>query len=222
MNRTESVGVNESVSVGVARSLSVGVSDSTSVGVSQSTSVGKSQSNSVGKMRTETIGLLHMQNVGLMHMQSTGMVGTSSVGLYRSDSAGMNWSQSAGEKMTLTVGDTYSVKCGASSLIMKSDGTITLTGTEVTVNGGGSASTWNANCIGHVTTGQWIEFAASHSMVGPASKGEREPTRTAGAAVARCAQRNPRTAKVLAAASLSRRAPNASRTPTSRCPPPCR
>lgn len=171
VNRSESVGVNESVSVGVARSLSVGVSDSTSVGVSQSTSVGKSQSNSVGKMRTETIGLLHMQNVGLMHMQSTGMVGTSSVGLYRSDSAGMNWSQSAGEKMTLTVGDTYSVKCGASSLTMKSDGTITLTGTEVTVNGGGSASTWNANCIGHVTTGQWIEFAASHSMVGPASKG---------------------------------------------------
>ncbi|WP_310567543.1 type VI secretion system tip protein TssI/VgrG [Hydrogenophaga sp.] len=171
VNRRESVGVNESVSVGVARSLSVGVSDSTSVGVSQSTSVGKKQSNSVGKMRTETIGLLHMQNVGLMHMQSTGMVGTSSVGLYRSDSAGMNWSQSAGEKMTLTVGDTYSISCGASSLTMKSDGTITLTGTEVTVNGGGSASTWNANCIGHVTTGQWIEFAASHSMVGPASKG---------------------------------------------------
>lgn len=171
VNRSESVGVNESVSVGVARSLSVGVKDSTQVGVSQSNSVGKKQSNSVGMMRTESIGLLHMQNVGLLHMQSTGMVGMHSVGLYRSDSSGMNWSQSAGEKMTLTVGDTYSVKCGASSLVMKSDGTISLTGIDVTVNGGGSASTWNANCIGHVTTGQWIEFAASHSMVGPAAKG---------------------------------------------------
>lgn len=171
VNRSETVGVNESVNVGVARSLSVGVSDSTQVGVSQSNSVGKKQSNTVGMMRTETVGLLHMQNVGLMHMHSTGMVGMHSVGLYRNDSAGMNWSQSAGDKMTLTVGDTYSVKCGASSLVMKADGTITLTGTDVTVNGGGSASTWNANCIGHVTTGQWIEFAASHSMVGPAAKG---------------------------------------------------
>lgn len=169
VNRTESVGLNESVSVGVARSLSVGVSDSTSVGVSQSVSVGKKQSNSVGKMRTESIGLLHMQNVGLMHMQSTGMVGMHSVGLYRSDSAGVNWSQSAGNKMTLTVGDTYSINCGASSLVMKADGTISLTGTEVNVTGGGSASTWTAGSIDHKTPGQWIEFAASHSMVGPAA-----------------------------------------------------
>lgn len=169
VNRSESVGVNESVSVGVARSLSVGVKDSTQVGVSQSNSVGKKQSNSVGMMRTESIGLLHMQNVGLLHMQSTGMVGLHSVGLYRSDSSGMNWSQSAGEKMTLTVGDTYSVQCGASSLEMKADGTIKLTGTEVTVTGGGSASTWTAGSIDHKTTGQWIEFAASHSMVGPAA-----------------------------------------------------
>lgn len=169
VNRSETVGVNERVSVGVARSLSVGVKDSTSVGVSQSNSVGKKQSNSVGMMRTESIGLLHMQNVGLLHMQSTGMVGTHSVGLYRNDSSGMNWSQSAGEKMTLTVGDTYSVQCGASSLEMKADGTIKLTGTEVTVTGGGSASTWTAGSIDHKTTGQWIEFAASHSMVGPAA-----------------------------------------------------
>lgn len=170
VNRSETVGVNESVSVGVARSLSVGVKDSTQVGVSQSNSVGKKQSNSVGMMRTESIGLLHMQNVGLLHMQSTGMVGMHSVGLYRSDSSGMNWSQSAGEKMTLTVGDTYSVKCGASSLEMKADGTISLTGTKVTVTGEGSASTWTAASIDHKTTGQWIEFAASHSMVGPATQ----------------------------------------------------
>lgn len=169
VNRTETVGANESVSIGVSRSKSVGVSENVSIGISQNISVGKKQMNSVGKMRMENIGLLHMQNVGLLHMQSTGMVGSSSVGLYRSDSAGVNWSQSAGNKMTLTVGDTYSISCGASSLVMKSDGTISLTGTEVTVNGGGSASTWNANCIGHMTTGQWIEFAASHSMVGPAS-----------------------------------------------------
>lgn len=174
VNRSETVGVNESVSVGVARSLSVGVKDSTQVGVSQSNSVGKKQSNSVGMMRTESIGLLHMQNVGLLHMQSTGMAGMHSVGLYRSDSAGMNWSQSAGEKMTLTVGDTYSVKCGASSLEMKADGTISLTGTKVTVTGEGSASTWTAASIDHKTTGQWIEFAASHSMVGPAAKSGNE------------------------------------------------
>jgi type VI secretion system secreted protein VgrG len=143
-NRTETVGKNESVSVGNNQTFSVGDNRTKSVGKNESDSIGKNWSISVAKMKTETIGIGAMQNIGIFKMVNigaaynlnVGAVMMTNTGLMRMDSVGMNWSQNTGATHSVTAGATFSVTVGAASLVMTADGTITLKGTKVIIDGG--------------------------------------------------------------------------------------
>jgi len=60
-----------------------------------------------------------------------------SVGLSMSEQVGISKSISVGQNFTLEAGDTITLKVGASQLVMKSDGTITLSGKDITIKGSG-------------------------------------------------------------------------------------
>ncbi len=143
-NRTETVGKNESVTVGNNQTFSVGDNRSKSVGKNESDSIGKNWSINVAKMKTESIGIGAMQNIGIFKMVNigaaynlnVGAVMMTNTGLMRMDTVGMNWSQNTGATHSVTAGATFSVTVGAASLVMTADGTITLKGTKVIIDGG--------------------------------------------------------------------------------------
>jgi type VI secretion system secreted protein VgrG len=159
-DRTETVDNNEIVSIGVNQTFNVGSNRTKSVGKNEKDSIGKSWSINVGKYKTETIGMAYMQNVGLGRMENVGlgynlnvgMVMATVVGLNKSTTVVNNQSVSVGANQSVTVGETFTIdvgggsnitmdegaitlRVGDSSLIMKKDGTITLSGKDLTFFG---------------------------------------------------------------------------------------
>jgi type VI secretion system secreted protein VgrG len=128
-NRTESVGENESISVGKDRSESVTGAESITIGKDRSLSIGASSTVSVGK--DETISVANNR--------------TDEVGKDEQVTIGKNRAHSVGEKDTLTVGkqllidagEEIVIKAGSASITMKKDGTITIKGKDITLDGDG-------------------------------------------------------------------------------------
>ena len=144
-NRTEDVGKNETISIGQNRTEDVGKNESISIGDNRKKTVGKNEKDDigknwaihVGKFKTETIGMGYMQNVGMGRMENVGLgynlnVGAmmvTIVGLSRVEQIGNAWNISAGKELTITV--------GKSSLVMKSDGSIKLSGSKIEISATG-------------------------------------------------------------------------------------
>lgn len=68
-----------------------------------------------------------MLNVGAAQMTNIG-------GLY-SINVGASMTETIGKKLTIDAGDEILIKTGSSSILMKKDGTITIEGKVVTING---------------------------------------------------------------------------------------
>jgi len=138
-NRTESVGANENITVGSNRTENVGASESINIGSSQTISVGSSRTENVGssetvsvaKMRTHSVGVNDMLNVGAAQEVSVGGFRMVNVGLFQNRNTGLNLIEKVGKAITIDAGDEITIKTGDSSLHMKSDGTITLTGKDI-------------------------------------------------------------------------------------------
>jgi type VI secretion system secreted protein VgrG len=112
-SRTESVANNESVSIGANQSLVVGGDRAAEVGGNEDIVVDESQSIAVGKDLTLTVGK------GL----------TWSIG----EDGSMNF----GKKLFLSAKDSIALSCGSATIELKKDGTITLKGKDISVNGSG-------------------------------------------------------------------------------------
>ncbi|HFD13834.1 MAG TPA: type VI secretion system tip protein VgrG, partial [Epsilonproteobacteria bacterium] len=136
-DRTEDVGNNEKISIGNNRKESVGSNESVSIGKNQSLKVGKNQHEKVGMFKTETIGMAKALTVGLGYQVSVGAAKNETVALLSSEQVGMDKSSTVGKVYTLSAGDEIKLETGASSLTMKSDGTIVLKGVDISIIGDG-------------------------------------------------------------------------------------
>ena len=142
-NRTEDVGKNEKIDIGINQSLKVGSNRDKTIGKNEKDKIGKNWSIKVGKFKTETIGLAYLQNVGLAKMVNIGAAYNLNVGaamvtnvvLTRHDTVGQSQSVNVGKHYKLTAGESITLQVGASTLVMKKDGTITLNGKEIDVVG---------------------------------------------------------------------------------------
>ncbi len=121
LQRTHSVGINETISVGAAQEITVGAAQQISVGANQSTSVGAKQSNSIGSDRSLTVGGAQ----------------TTSVARKRTTSIGEDDALTVGKSLTITAADAITLKTGSASITMKKDGTITIKGKDITIDGSG-------------------------------------------------------------------------------------
>lgn len=113
------VGNDEQVTIGRDRTSEVGNNETLEVGNDRETTIGNNETRSIGKDRHTDIGENEVQ----------------SVGKDRTRKVGQNETLKIGKKYVLEVGDEITIKTGASSITMKKDGTITLKGVKITING---------------------------------------------------------------------------------------
>ena len=129
LQRTRAVGVNETVAIGAAQEIVIGALQSISVGANQTTSVGINQSNSIGAKQSTDVGSDRSLSVG--GAQST------QVAKARTTSVGEDDKLSVGKNLVITAADSISITTGSASITMKKDGTITIKGKDITVEGSG-------------------------------------------------------------------------------------
>ena len=124
LQRTHSVGVNETISVGAAQEIAIGAAQSLSVGAAQSVSIGANQSTSIGANQTVQIS----KKLSL------------TVGDVRATQVAKDDTLQVGKNLVIDAGDSVTIKTGSASITMKKDGTITIKGKDITLEGSGKVN----------------------------------------------------------------------------------
>lgn len=131
-NRTEEVKKDESIKIGNNRSEEVGKQESITIGDSRTTDIGKNEKVTVGENRDETVGKNETVNVGEN----------------REVTVGKNDQLNVAKVLLITAGDEITLQTGEASIVMKKDGTIQISGKDITISGSGKI---NAKASGQMT-----------------------------------------------------------------------
>jgi type VI secretion system secreted protein VgrG len=153
MNRTRMVAVNEQVTVGAARTVQVATNQTLVVGTALTITVGAAMAMTVGGGMLTTIGAEQVLTVGdsqtinvandVSETVGGGMVQevakacSLKVGEGRATEIGKDESLKVGKTMVVDAGDEIVLKTGSASITMKKDGTITMKGKDITIEGSG-------------------------------------------------------------------------------------
>ncbi|MGV8834864.1 bacteriophage T4 gp5 trimerisation domain-containing protein [Cellvibrio sp.] len=149
-DRKETVDHNETISIGDNRTEDVGKNETISIGKNQTCDIGGHKKETINKTSLQNVVLARMDNVGAAYSLNVGAAMNTVVGLSKSEQVGINKSSTVGKSESITVGDDYSLtvggnanismdgesiilKVGKASLEMRSDGTITLKGSNINV-----------------------------------------------------------------------------------------
>ena len=136
-NRTHSVGSNETITVGVAQMVTVGAAQTITVGAAQATTVGASQSNTVGVSQSNDVGVNQTESIGSNQTITVGANHSIQIGKDQSTQIGDNQTIKIGKKLSIDAGDEISIVTGKAKLVMKKDGTIQISGKDISVKGTG-------------------------------------------------------------------------------------
>jgi len=131
-DRTESVAKNETITIGESRVETVGENESITIGKDRTEDVGKNETITVGADRVVTIKKNQSEDVGKTLDLSVGDKRTTSIGKDDVLDVGKKWTVEAGEQITF--------KTGKASIVLKKDGTITIKGKDIKINGSGKIS----------------------------------------------------------------------------------
>ncbi|PXX40835.1 MULTISPECIES: type VI secretion system tip protein TssI/VgrG [Burkholderia] len=156
-NRVAQIGVDETHEVGGNRTRTVGKKETVTIASDREATIGGSHTESVTHAKTETIGEGKTLNVGQMYQTTsqdmktlvasahTEEIGTRTstiakahthtVGGEHTVNVGANHTTNVQHQVTVNAGDQLSLVCGMSSIVMKSDGTITIQGVNVASSG---------------------------------------------------------------------------------------
>ncbi len=143
--RVDSVGATETRTVGAAQTMTIGASRTVTVGAAESHSIGSSDSWTIGSDRNVSVAGKEAISVGGDQSESVGGGVSVSVGKDRSSSiaggetlgVGKDMGIKVGKKFVLEVADEITLKCGDAEVTMKKDGTISIKGKDITMNGSG-------------------------------------------------------------------------------------
>ena len=136
-NKTLSVGVDHKESVGSNMTITVGSNLTETVAINYAETVGVAMELTVGAAMAETIGANKEQNIGVNKSINIGNNKTEDVGDSKTVSVGKDQNIKVGKTLTYDVGDQITIKTGKASITMKKDGTITIKGKDITVDGSG-------------------------------------------------------------------------------------
>jgi type VI secretion system secreted protein VgrG len=131
-DRTEDVGNNETISISKNRTESVGEHEQIDIGKNQSISIGDNQTLTVGKKQEITVGDNRVEQVGKDE--------TVSIAGDRKHDVGKNDMLKVTKQLLIDAGDQITIKTGSASITMKKDGTITIKGKDITIDGSGKVN----------------------------------------------------------------------------------
>jgi len=129
-NRTESVGNDESISIGHDRTESVDNNETINITANRTETVGKNETINIGENRALTV----EKNEDITINQNE----TIEIGKNREESVGHDSTINVGKNFTLNAGDSITLTTGSAELNMQKDGTITLVGKNITIQGSGA------------------------------------------------------------------------------------
>ncbi len=132
-NRTETVGQDESISITGARTQKVGKDESIFITGARTEKVGKDEHVSIiGARRTVARTRRHIGRGPKVGQDDTVNIGGKSTVMVSQDQV-----VTVGKKLTLNATDEIILKSGSASIILKSNGDITIKGANLTLNGSG-------------------------------------------------------------------------------------
>ena len=140
LQRTHSVGVNETITIGAAQEVTVGGAQAITVGALQSTTVGGVQTTSVGSSRSVTVGGDQSTNIGKGLTLVVGKDTSWKVTGSRASDIGKDDELKVAKKLVISAGDSIMLTTGDASITMKKDGTITIKGKNITLEGSGKVN----------------------------------------------------------------------------------
>ena len=128
-NRTESVGKDETISIEKNRTESVGGAEQINIGKDQTVSIGSNRRLSVAK--DESISVSGGRTDAVVKNEAV------SIGKNRQASVGENDALDVGKKLLVDVGEQITIQTGSASITMKKDGTISIKGKDIKIEGSG-------------------------------------------------------------------------------------
>ncbi|WP_257818632.1 type VI secretion system Vgr family protein [Burkholderia glumae] len=153
-DRTETVGNNETITVGADRTETVGNSETITVGADRTEHVGNNETLTVGGNRVETIdgmqnlliAMASAEEVGLAKALVVGgaysitVVGAmnTAVGLAQAEEVGLSKTTMVGKTYTITAGDRIELRTGKASIVLESNGNVSIRGGNIQIVGSGA------------------------------------------------------------------------------------
>lgn len=137
-NRTEDVGSNETITIGADRTEKVGSNETINIGSNRTEEVGSNESITIGANRTEKVGDNESVSIGGNQTTEIGKNETHSVGQNRDTSISQNDNLDVGKNFSLSAADSITLTTGSASITMKKDGTIVISGKNITIDGSGA------------------------------------------------------------------------------------
>ncbi|ANI59892.1 type VI secretion system Vgr family protein [Pseudomonas sp. GR 6-02] len=162
VNRTERVGSNETINIGSNRTISVGANETATVPLQRTHAVGINETIAIGAAQEVVIGAFQTVNVGAYQNVNVGLYQSTNVGANRSVDVGANLSTTVkanesrkvgagrttdidnndaltvGKDLVIDAGDSVTITTGKASIVMKKDGTISIRGKDITIDGSGA------------------------------------------------------------------------------------
>ncbi|WP_175850524.1 type VI secretion system tip protein TssI/VgrG [Burkholderia cepacia] len=180
-NRVAQIGANETHGVVGNRTRTVGQNETVTIAENRDATIGGVHTETVAKGKTETIGEAKTLNVGQMYQTTsqdmktlvasahTEEIGTRTstiakahthtVGGEHTVNVGANHTTNVQHQVLVNAGDQLALVCGMSSIVMKSDGTITIQGVNVASTGTNTHSVNGKTVTSSATAEHTVEGA---------------------------------------------------------------
>ena len=136
-DRTETVGNNETITIGANRTEHVGGNETLNVGGNRGETIDGAQNLVIALASAETVGLAKALTIGGAYTVTVAGAINTAAGLASAEEVGLSKTTMVGKTYTITAGDRIELKTGSASLILESNGHITLSGTQVLIEGSG-------------------------------------------------------------------------------------
>ena len=136
-DRSKSIGNDETTSVGVDRTETVGSNETITIGATRMITIGAAETRTIGGAEVVAIGGAYSLAVGAEESISVGGSATTNVGGNSSTQVGGSAAVTAGKSLSLTAADSIQLQTGKAGITLKKDGTITITGKNITLKASG-------------------------------------------------------------------------------------
>ncbi|PCE33256.1 type VI secretion system Vgr family protein [Burkholderia ubonensis] len=136
-DRTETVGNNETITIGANRTERVGSNETLTVGGNRNETIDGLQNLLIALASTETVGLAKALSIGAGYAVTVGGAMNTAVGLASAEEVGLSKSTVVGKTYTIRAGDRLQIKVGKATIVLDSNGDISVSGASITIDGSG-------------------------------------------------------------------------------------
>ena len=135
--RTEMVDKEEKITIGGGRTENVSKDESITIGGGRTENVAKDESITISGGRTETVSKDESITISGGRTENVSKDESVTVGGGRTVSIGKDDALTVAKNLVIDAGDSVTIKTGSASITMKKDGTITIKGKDITIDGSG-------------------------------------------------------------------------------------